>query len=210
VRDAVSIPAVPLTGIQAVPEATARDAPALAIVSLTRRLAAGDEAAFREFHALYFDRLYHFLLVVTRGQEHAAQDALQETLLRVVRHAREFANEEVFWGWLKAIARNAARDGGRKQRRYFALLEKFAFYRNGNVSPAQAAAEDGRLRSLIDEGLAELERADRQLVEGKYLRGSTVLELAAELGLTEKAVESRLLRVRRQLGERLMEKLRLS
>ena len=49
---------------------------------LTRRLAAGDEAAFREFHARYFDRLYYFLLVVTHGQELEAQEALQDTLLR--------------------------------------------------------------------------------------------------------------------------------
>jgi RNA polymerase sigma-70 factor (ECF subfamily) len=93
---------------------------------LTRRLAAGEEQAFREFHALYFDRLYHFLLAVTRGQEQEAQEALQETLLRLVRHRRVFAEEEVFWCWLKAVARNAARDGHRKNRRYFAALQDFA------------------------------------------------------------------------------------
>ena len=40
-------------------------------------MAAGDEEAFREFHAHYFDRLYRFLLVVARGQEHEAQEALK-------------------------------------------------------------------------------------------------------------------------------------
>src|SRR5690348_2963141 len=44
------------------------------ISSLTRRLASGDEEAFRRFHALYFDRLYRFLLVVSRGQEHEARE----------------------------------------------------------------------------------------------------------------------------------------
>lgn len=52
------------------------------IADLTRRLAARDEEAFREFHTRYFDRLYQFLLVVAHGQEQEAQDALQETLLR--------------------------------------------------------------------------------------------------------------------------------
>ena len=195
-----------LNGIRAVPLVRATD-PHAAVTTLTRRLVAGDEAAFREFHALYFDRLYYFLLVVTRGHEHAAQDALQETLLRVVRHVREFETEDAFWGWLKVIARNAARDGGRKRRRYLALLERFSFGRD----PARDTApphDEQRLRAILDEALAEIDPADRALVEGKYLRGATVLELAQQAGLTEKAVESRLLRLRRELAERLREKLR--
>lgn len=182
------------------------DAHPPAVALLTRRLAAGDEAAFREFHAQYFDRLYHFLLVVTRGQAHAAQDALQETLLRVVRHAREFESEEIFWSWLKAVARNTARDGARTQRRYFTLLQNFGFYRD--ESPDVSGPDDRRLRELLDDGLAELPPSDRQLIEGKYLRGATVQELAAQTDLTAKAVESRLGRLRRQLGENLLKKLR--
>ena len=197
--DATSIPALPLTGLEAVPETGTPDASDIA--ALTRRLAEGDEAAFREFHGRYFDRLYRFLLVVTRGQEHAAQDALQETMLRVARYAREFDDEDVFWGWLKAVARNAARDGGRKRRRYLAVLEKFAFWRRDTNGVEIDPREDGALRSLIDEGLAGLAPLDRQLIEGKYLRGHTVSELAADTGLTEKAVESRLVRSRRQLAE---------
>ena len=90
-----------------------------------RGIAAGDEAAFREFHGRYLDRLYQFLLVVARGQETEAQEALQETLLRVVRHARAFDTEEALWDWLKVVARSAARDGGRKRHRYLALLSRF-------------------------------------------------------------------------------------
>jgi RNA polymerase sigma-70 factor (ECF subfamily) len=154
-----------------------------AVAVLTRRLAAGEEEAFREFHRLYFDRLYHFLLAVTYGQEQEAQEALQETLLRVVRHRRVFADEEIFWCWLKAIARNAARDGRRKHCRYFALLQNFAL---------------GRVR----------EPEERRLIENKYVAGETVRELSTGAGLSEKALESRLLRLRRHLRARIMEKLR--
>ena len=60
------------------------------VASLTAGIRAGDEESFREFHQLYFDRLYQFLLVIARGNEDEARDALQETLLRVVRYARKF------------------------------------------------------------------------------------------------------------------------
>lgn len=173
---------------------------------LTRRLAAGEEEAFREFHRLYFDRLYHFLLAVTRGQEQEARDALQETLLRLLRHPRVFADEEVFWCWLKAVARNAARDAHRKQRRYFALLQNFALGRSG-VSP-EPGGGDNRLGALLEESLDKLEPADRLLIENKYLAGETVRELSMLAGVSDKAVESRLLRLRRHLRERILEKLR--
>jgi RNA polymerase sigma-70 factor (ECF subfamily) len=195
-----------LTGIR-----TAKDLaiPATAptdVALLTRRLAAHDEAAFREFHARYFDRLYQFLLIVARGQEHEAQEALQETLLRVVRYAREFETEEVFWDWLKAAARSAARDAGRKQRRYLNLLQNFAL-RWQIHAPRPSPGDDNPLSALLEESLDTLDPQDRRLIEGKYLDGETVRELSAQTGLTDKAVESRLVRLRRELRERLLRKL---
>jgi RNA polymerase sigma-70 factor (ECF subfamily) len=177
------------------------------IAALTQRLAAGDESAFREFHALYFDRLYQFLLVVARGQEHEAREALQETLLRVARHAQPFAEEEAFWCWLKAVARNAARDAGRKRTRYTALLQRFASLLRPQSAPAPAA-EDDRLTTLLADCLAEFPVEDRALLEGKYLHGATVAELANQTNLSIKAIESRLVRLRRELRERALHKLR--
>jgi len=179
-----------------------------AIAHLTGRLAAGEEAAFREFHAVYFDRLYQFLLGVTRGDRHAAGDAIQEAMLRVARHARRFEDEEIFWGWLRAIARNAARDGNRKQRRYLARLKEFAlgFHRPALAEVAEPAPDD--LRGLLQEILSDLSPSDRELIEGKYFRGETVAELAVQNDATEKAIESRLARLRQQLGAQVQRKLR--
>ncbi len=175
------------------------------IVEFTRRLAIHEEEAFREFHALYFDRLYQFLLTVARGQEHEAQEALQETMLRVARRARVCDNEEEFWCWLKTVARNAARDGGRKRGRYAALLQRFSLWRRADL--AGDGASETRLQQALAESLAELPPDERQLVQDKYLDGDSVRDLAERSGLTEKAVESRLLRLRRQLRERLLRKL---
>lgn len=176
---------------------------------MTAGIRAGDEKAFREFHRLYFDRLYQFLLVVARGNEDEARDALQETLLRVVRYARRFENEEVFWSWLKAIARSAARDAGRKQSRYLGLLRKFTLHwqNSGESSPPHI---EPQLADLLAEALEEISPEERSIIEGKYLQGLTVRELASDSGLTEKAVESRLLRLRRQIREAILKKLRAS
>jgi len=173
------------------------------IANLTRRLAKGDEEAFREFHAEYFDRTYQFLLVVTRGQEQEAQEALQETLIRVARYARTFECEETFWCWIKAVARSVVRDGGRKHQRYAALLQAFALQK----PVAEPEPRESSLRTALSEILDELSADDRRLIESKYLEGATVKELAARLGSTEKSVESKLLRLRQKLRGALLKKL---
>jgi hypothetical protein len=60
--------------------------PSVDIAALTARMAQSNEAAYRMFYELYFQRLLRYLLVVSGGREEAAREALQLTLLRVVRH----------------------------------------------------------------------------------------------------------------------------
>ena len=177
------------------------------VTLLTTRLAAGDEGAFRDFHAVYFDRLYEFLLVVTRGREDEAQEALQQTMLRVLKYARAFDSEDAFWSWLKVLARCAARDAGRKQQRYSSLLQAFAA--RWQQAPMETThGGNGELLAALDENLDRLESDERELLRRKYLEGATIKELAADCGATEKTVESRLLRLRRLLRERLLSSLR--
>ena len=177
------------------------------ITVLTCGLAAGNEEAFREFHRRYFDRLFRLALVLTRGDQATAGDVLQDTLCRVVQHARRFDDEEAFWCWLVAVTRSAARDAGRKQRRYVALLEDYA-RRWLPLQPQPGNEDDKRLDELTTQCLDELNAADRALVEGKYLARQSVRDLAERADLTEKAVESRLGRLRQYLRARLLDRLR--
>ena len=173
---------------------------------LTGRLVAGEETAFREFHAQYFCRLYRFLLVINHGQDQEAQEAVQQTFLRVVRYVRVFNSEEVFWGWLKAVARSAAMDGLRKQTRYSALLERFALaFKSSFPNDAQNGPEP--LSAVLEEELANLSCEDRQMLEAKYISGFTVEEISRQTGLTLKSVEARLHRIRGALRKCLLKKL---
>jgi len=181
---------------------------ASATTTLTAGLAAQDEEAFRRFHAAYFDRLLRYHLVIARGDEHEAQEALQETLLRVARHARRFEEAETFWSWLTVLARSAAADTGRKRNRYWRLIASYAHSVIPSAPTPVAGDADEELNGLLGSSMGELPPEERSLVEGKYLRRATVRELASETGLTEKAVEARLLRARRQLREKIITKLR--
>lgn len=174
---------------------------------LTSGLAVGDETAFREFHTRYFGRLLRYQLVLARGDEQSARDALQETFTRVARKVRRFDDEVAFWSWLAVVARSAAVDGGRRRSRYRAMLQSLrpGWLRSAAGSVPEA---DARLHEYLDDALVALAPADRALIEAKYIFQATVRELAAQHCLTEKAVESRLLRLRRQLRERILRSLR--
>jgi RNA polymerase sigma-70 factor (ECF subfamily) len=170
------------------------------VAVLTAQMVKGDEDAYRQFYAAYFNRLLRYLLVITGGDEQSARDALQSAFLRVVRYIKRFESEDVLWSWLTVLARCAVIDEQRKEKR-FQVLRRDCFQRQPPPEPGTARDVDGQLIGLLHARLEALETADRDLVERKYFAKQSVRELAAALDTTEKAVESRLVRVRRRLKE---------
>lgn len=145
-----------------------------------------------------------YLLTVTRGNEALARDLVQQTMLKVARHVRVFEDEAAFWRWLTVLARTAAVDEARKSQRYFAFIERW--WRGRTEEPVDDRAD--RLEEMLSSGFEQLEPDERTVLEKKYLEESSVREIALTLGLSEKAVESRLTRARVKLKELLLKGLK--
>ncbi len=180
------------------------------VTALTRRMVAGEESAYREFYDAYYGRLLRYLLVVASGDDEAAAEALQSTLLRVVRHVKVFTAEEVFWSWLTVVARCAFSDQSRKRRRYLAFLDRFTLHARSEqlaTGPEPDEAE-AQIQSALDHSLAALPEDERQLLEWKYFAHRSVRDIAAELHTSEKAIESRLGRIRQKLKSLLVHELK--
>ena len=184
-------------------EAVVNPSPLIDIAALTSSMAKGDESAYRRFFAHYFDRLLRYLLVVGAGREDLAREALQLTFLRVARHVKRFNSEEVFWSWLTVLARSSLVDEQRKGQRRQSLLERF-FQRQPPAPTIADRAADPRLLSLLEEELRRLPAEERVLVEEKYLRGQPVKSLASRFQASEKAIDSRLVRIRKKLKAALL------
>jgi RNA polymerase sigma-70 factor, ECF subfamily len=122
-------------------------------------------------------------------------------LVRVVRHIRPFASDAVFWGWLTVLARSALSDQSRKRRRYLAFLDRFTRHTPTESMAPDDGQADAQLLAALESGMATLPPDERDLVERKYLARLSVREIAAGLQTSEKAVESRLVRIRRKLKE---------
>jgi RNA polymerase sigma-70 factor (ECF subfamily) len=172
--------------------------------ALTRAVRRGDADAFASFYDLYSFRLYRFLLVLARGDENTAREVCQAVMTKLAKRFEVFDDERQLWAWLCALAKNAFIDHYRAQRRRdrFVSLEEIPASIAGEESPA------GQLSEILREALAALPPDERELIQAAYVDKRPFQQLADASGLTCKAVESRLARLRLKLKEQLLKNLR--
>jgi len=172
--------------------------------ALTRSIKRGDADAFARFYDLYSFRLYRFLLVLAHGDEHAAREIGQAVMTKLARRFKVFDDERQLWSWLCALAKNAFIDYYRAQRR----RDRFVSLEEATASIAQPEKSGNQLAEMLGESLAALSPDERELLQAAYSDQLPFQELADARGLTYKAVESRLARLRLKLKGQLLKNLR--
>lgn len=166
------------------------------VPALTRRMAADDQAAYRRFFAEYFPRLCAYAKKLTSGNESLAQDIVQDTLLRVVRYIKPMGSADELWCWLVLLLRCAFIDAVRREKRYHGLLESYTVNVELDSAPTRISLHNS---DALHNALRRLRKCERQLLLAKYEEDASYREIAEQLGISEKAVESRLGRLRAKL-----------
>ncbi|MCW2538415.1 MAG: polymerase [Frankiales bacterium] len=119
---------------------------------------------------------------------HAAEDVVQEALVRAWRHPDVFANGRgSVRGWLLTVIRNIVIDQTRARK---ARLSEVA----GATAPEPAVADHADSVSdavTVAALLAGLPEPHRQVIDELYYRGRTVDQAAARLGVSASTVKSR-------------------
>jgi RNA polymerase sigma-70 factor, ECF subfamily len=176
------------------------------IQELTAKMKDGDEAAFTAFYERYCDRLFRYLIVLTRGDEDRSRDLLQATMTKVVRSVRRFADERQFWNWLAAIALNCFIDALRKAQRTLQVVPLLPEDAPTTLSAA-TGDDDATLFDALEDCLAAMEAEERDLIEAFYFKEGSHESVAQERQTTPKAVESKLARVRHKLRTAILKRL---
>jgi len=187
-------PFLQLLEVQALRGAADRD--------LLSRVADDDEAAFRVVAERHGPMVFGVCARVL-GNRHDAEDALQATFLVLARRAAAVRKSESLASWLHGVARRVALRLRRATRRR-AAREQAAAVPDAHA-PADALAW-AEVRAGLDEELARLPAAYRDVLVLCYLEGLSRDEAAQRLGLDPGAVKGRLERGRRLLGERLVKR----
>lgn len=167
---------------------------------LVRRLRDGDPSAFDAVYAAEKDRLYAFLLRLTRDASVAA-DLFQNVWLKLARHASALRADSNLRAWLFTVARREYLSFRRAQ----ALdISRLLTLDRLNSSEASSASLDAQAREL-KEALDASSDADREILLLSHVEGIDSTELAEILGISGAAFRQRLVRARRRLRRRLVE-----
>jgi len=124
------------------------------------------------------------------------EDCLQEVTVQVWEKIAQYDPEKgSFTAWLTAVTRNAARNRARRREREEPLQEEQTA---AGSTPEEDLLRRERQREL-NEALQKLTQREQLLFYRKYYYCQSTAQIAAELGMTERAVEGRLYRIKKLL-----------
>jgi RNA polymerase sigma-70 factor (ECF subfamily) len=169
-------------------------------LALVERLRQGDADAFDEIHAAFNTRLFTFLVRLSRRRD-VAEDLLEETWLRCVKHARRLRPDTRLGPWLFTVARNLYVSHCRSR-----MLEDSAAATLMTLwpiavdrsSPFEAAAAS-ELQRRVEVALAALSPALREVLLLVGVAGLEPADAADVCGTTPEALRQRLHRARKAL-----------
>lgn len=164
----------------------------------------GDSDAFAELLYLFQDPVYN-LCYRMLGESGEAEDATQETFLRVYKNLHRYDTTRPFKTWLLSIASNHCIDRLRKRRMQYVSLDDeptaaALALRSNDPTPEQAAVA-GELSGFIQSLLLQLDEHYRLAVIYRYWFQYSYAEIAELMDTTESAIKSRLHRARKKLVE---------
>ncbi|MCF7847999.1 MAG: sigma-70 family RNA polymerase sigma factor [Kiritimatiellales bacterium] len=149
---------------------------------MARFCATLDDAAFRELTMRYWPPA----LAIARGKlgrDDLAKDAVQETLIRIVRNRERYNRERPFAPWFYTILRNICTDFQRKEFRHRQKLEDYA-----EVMPRH---EPTGHKKHIRELLGKLPDADKEILVLRNYQGMPLAEIGDYYGISEEAAKKR-------------------
>ncbi len=184
---------------------------------LIRRILAGEKQLFHDL-IRPCERAIYFLLLSLLKNEADAEDAAQETVLKVYQNLCNFRGESQFRTWVLSIARNEGL--GRLRRintRREDSLDAETDDQPGDFTPAILtswreipgdALEQKELAAIIRRAIDALPGIYRNVVLLRDIEEMETRETAAALGISEGAVKVRLHRARTMLQHELAPRLK--
>jgi RNA polymerase sigma factor (sigma-70 family) len=158
--------------------------------------------AFRELMRRHKDPVFR-MIRSNIGDPDEALDLLQESFVSAFGAIRRYDPERPFRLWIARIAQNKCRDWARRRavRSFFSLarsIEPDDDFESDVPGPAREAESRAELL-LVEKAIAKLPQTLREVLVLRTVEEASQAEAAAILGISEKAVETRLYRARNQL-----------
>lgn len=165
---------------------------------------AGRQTAYGELLGRHRDSIFR-MVRGTIGDGDAALDVTQEAFIAAFAALKRYDGTRPFKTWVARIAINKCRDWARRRavRRFFsfALPIEAAEGVADETIPADRQLADRAELARVSEAIARLPGTIREPLVLRTIEGLSQAETAEILGISEKAVETRLYRARGKLTE---------
>jgi RNA polymerase sigma factor (sigma-70 family) len=171
---------------------------------LVERLREGDGAAFDALYEAFNARLFTFLLRLS-GRRDVADDLLEETWLRLVKHGGRLRPDSRLGPWLFTVARHLYVSYVRSRvLEDSALASVIALWPQAidHSSPFEATAAS-ELERRIEHALGRMRASSREVLLLVAVAGLSHSDAAAVCGISPEALRQRLSRARAQLARAL-------
>ena len=162
---------------------------------------AGDVRAFATLVDMYYARCLRFAMHMLSSRADA-EEAVQDTFVRVYRALPSYREQDAFEPWLFRILGNRCRTAGARQRRHAAVMEY------GEVPErAMMARHDSDIawREEIDRALQSLPPEQREAFLMRHVEGMSYEDMGAATGAGLSALKMRVKRACDALRVRLTE-----
>lgn len=167
---------------------------------------AGRRAAFAAIMRRHRDPIYR-LIRGHIGDGEEALDLVQDVFVSAFRHLNRYDGARPMRAWLARIAINRSRDWQRRRRvrALFGMagadVQAIVEAVPDDAPGADVTAADRREMTRLTEAITTLPAKLKETLLLRTVEGLTQAEAAATLGISEKAVETRLYRARGKLAE---------
>lgn len=183
--------------------------PAITDVGLVKAYLDGDAGAFDTLFSRYHSRVRAVAMRYV-GDEHTAEDLVQETFLNVIRALPRVDSSFNFGAWVHRIAVNICQDELRRRGRRATHVDtssndpEEALLRiadSDRHNSPEDALEATHLRHLVWEVAKKLPERQRMVLTLRELQGLSYASIAHVMGISDAAVETLLHRARKRFKE---------
>lgn len=151
----------------------------------------------------HYGPLMRYIIAPILSDPQDREECLSEAVLRVWEKIALYDPDRGSWaGWLTALTRNAALNRARRAGRECPREELTESIPSPEPTPEEQVLRQER-RDALARALGELSSRDRLLFYRKYYYLQSTAQIASELGMTPRAVEGRLYRLKKRLRGRL-------
>lgn len=166
------------------------------------RARAGDREGFRLLVERHGRALFRLAQRMT-GNEHDAEDVVQEAFLRAYKRLDQFEDRSQVGSWLHRIAANCAYDVLRARQRRDRHLEHDAEGDSADAVPAVDAgperlAAGSDVRRGVEAAMSGMSDRERSAFALRHFEGWSIAEIAGALGLDESATKQSIFRAVRK------------